>query len=501
MSGFPTELWLHCLSFCDTPTLCAVCLTDRYFASLCRLLRFQTVRWQVKPPGSSANVSEKIVCFEELSKSVYAAATCQLMFLVEYWTPDLDHSGPATAVAQFLPAFGGITKLHLSHVHLVEALSDAILSLENLDDLFLHARLLSCLFPRPLRLRHAHIECSHIGVLVPHHTVPIADPKTLVSLTVADILLIPIIFAAYARGTSVMQLAELVLPVANNIVYVQLCSFLLLCPNLEILSLGRDQHYDDPGDPHIRHPLSASASTLLRLKDVEVLVPLADIFIPGRPVSAVSLLCRGRRPLSTLEEILPQSTAPIRKLSVHDYRFPPQESVPVFHCITSRFPELEFLSLQLSRNVTRAIGTFIRTQKKPPLLQGFLEEEEPGYRYDTLGNKFSPPPPIFLLAANKENHPMKVFINMLLEHRISLPTTLRTLHIGPAIQVESAEHAAILALEKICPNLEDLEFRQSPTWTNFWKRERNIWWGSKHEHPAKKKIVSRVWRADGTRMG
>ncbi|KAJ7072965.1 hypothetical protein C8F01DRAFT_1105849 [Mycena amicta] len=538
----PPEMWLHSFSYCSISDLCTLCLVNRRFASLCGAVRFHAIERRaarsedVYGPGrgwkDAANKLEsRISTLKELSKSPYAKVARSFLFdkdrrfsnyypqdQVEYQRFASSSNHFETSIPSAISAFRGLKKLTLLNVVLDEPLRRAIESLEELEDLILWVLSLKHMICKPLPLKRLCMSFS----LGKAHAIGdgkwvIVHPQTLQCLQLKTLpCLMTILSSLQSPRRLFPQLVRLQLPLATHTL-APLYQLLPLCPNLENLELwptGHDFYYpqDLPALP---------LAVVPRLRAITIPLTLVGDFVRGRPVDTVHISGSTAKLPSWLDilaiiDTLSQSTVPIRKLVIDDYNLPPRESEQFFTQITGHLPQLRLLSVGLEQNEMDAYGCIktIAPGRVPwwkavdaqcisedAVEVGLPDEEKRGYRYDPFGGKFPPPTESFALVATRDNPPIKIFMNLLLATRFPLPHHLHTLRFNRRIWSFFEEHATILALEEILPELRELEFRDHGH-TAKWTRDRNVW-SSLSMHRAtghtKVKVVSQVWKADGSR--
>ncbi|KAJ7072961.1 hypothetical protein C8F01DRAFT_1105843, partial [Mycena amicta] len=491
----PPEMWLHSFSYCSISDLCTLCLVNRRFASLCGAVRFHAIERRaarsedVYGPGrgwkhAANRLEAQISTLKELSTSPYAKVARSLLFdkdhrfafnydpqdEVEYQRFVRISDNFETSLAPAISAFRGLRKLALHNVVLDEPLRRAMESLEELNDLIVGVLSLKQMICKPLPLKRLCMTFS----LGKAHAIGDGNPPR----------------------RPFPQLVRLQLPLATHTL-APLYQLLPLCPNLENLELwptGHDFYYpqDLPALP---------LAVVPRLRAITIPLTLVGDFVRGRPVDTVHIF--GSTTNLTILDTLSQSTAPIRELVIEDYKFPPRESEQIFTQITVHLPQLRVLSVGLEEKEMAIRGMNNSAPGRVPWWQavdaqriskdavevGLPDEEERGYRYDAFGGKFPPPTESFALVATPDNPSIKIFMNILLTTRFPLPRHLHILRFNRRIWSFSEEHATIL------------EFRDHHHAAK-WTRDRNVW-SSLSMHRAtghtKVKVVSQVWKADGSR--
>ncbi|KAJ7072964.1 hypothetical protein C8F01DRAFT_266896 [Mycena amicta] len=528
----PPEVWLYAFTFCDPTTLGALRLTSHYFDSLCTGVLFHTVALHRRAPTNSkidgsnpepewtttiARLDRQAAKLEMLAASPYAKLARTYLFTKVDRIYDWPISRQALANAQnsifqaswtrleatfvsTLPAFRALKRLILFEIQWDAPARRAVEALEALEDLSLRTTVvkLSGMAGKPLALKRLYMFCSYRPYGIDGRHMPLVDPVNLEALQLVEArsfaacIIAPLILRTEALQQPLEQLVQLELPLENTVL-AQLHTLLGLCPNLEVLELPFWEVFATR--PVSYPPQMLDSLPGLDLPFLYVLkAPLSIVraLVPGRPVEVVHVYGdpEGPRPLQDLLdafENIAQSTGPVYELAIYGYDFPAQESERVFRRLTGAFPDLSALEIcfQFPDDPdSEGFGTYYN--RRAPRSNGAVEigfpdesEYERGYRYDSFGGKFPPPTEPFALTGSFDA-PMRVFMHTLLSAAFPLPPHLYTLHFDKLIASVDEEHAAILALEKLLPDLMQVKFWEENNDEATWVREGNVWFWEVH---------------------
>nr|GAT53125.1 predicted protein [Mycena chlorophos] len=558
----PPEVWLQCFRDCSSSDLCSICLVNRYFATIASNLRFRVLHRRVLQPHSvSPTGNERAddieqwrqwkTSLEALAASPFASAVRAYTFC--YAEPDdlLAWGHFDDTYIKTLPAFARLKRVVIVGLDLDAHLRRALKSLLELEDLVLSPDFVEDTGDPGQLIPLQRLTIANLPADSPHNREPfneqvfLPDPSLLRELVLLCAGLTAACVSGLLTGSPDLRrpltaLTRLVLDLKREVL-TPLHDMLALCPALRVLEL--QAAFGAPLTPHVHsqlQSLAAEKTALPVLHMIRAPAPYVKILVPGRPVHEVQLyqdlsdhprMQREWRSVVGPFRYLAQATAPLRKLDVATFRYPPQKTPKVFAEIVKWFPQLEVLAFSMLDDADLGDESVLWWQAPrwrllddllvdSALPIGIPEDISPGYRYDTLGRAFPPPPYSFPLVETRDHNPalrvrptqsasrvrlhsfVQIFMNLLLEGAFTLPPNLTKLFFtGPSITDPVEEHAMILELERRLPRLEEIQLGwgyrtlngpgdfhsedecQREDYSERWVREGGCWYGWVRERP------------------